>query len=60
MDYYLPLDIAIDSLYLIEMLLNFFAAYNDEADNLVTEHSKIIRKYLRSHSLKVFSDERII
>ena len=48
---YLASDISLDALYMIEMVLNFFVAYHDEADNLVTDHPKIIKKYLKFYLL---------
>jgi len=41
-------DILIDILLGIDIVLTFFSAYTDDEENLVKNHKKIIKKYLKS------------
>ena len=41
-------EILIDILLAIDIVLTFFSAYTDEEENLVKNHKKIIKKYLKS------------
>lgn len=42
------LDIVIDSIFLIDVMLNFFTAYEDENGELITEHNRIAKSYLKT------------
>ncbi len=46
-DIFLFVDVLLDILFLIDMILNFFACYHDTSDNLVTDFRKIIKKYFK-------------
>ena len=41
-------DIIIDLLFLADLMLNFFMAYFDEEEEIVTDRRKIVKNYLRS------------
>lgn len=41
-------DYIVDSIFFIDIILAFSTGYYDENDNVVTNHSKIIRNYLLS------------
>ena len=43
-----PFEIIIDILLGIDIVLTFFSAYIDDEENLVKNHKKIIKKYLKS------------
>ena len=47
---FLPFDITLDFLYLVDIILNFFVCYYDNEDNLITDSKKIVKKYLKYKS----------
>jgi potassium channel len=47
-------DSIVDSVFAIDIILNFFSAYYDSEDNLVTNRKQIALKYLRSWLLVDF------
>ena len=42
------IDTIIDFLFITDIIINFFSAYQDDEGNLITENRKIARKYLKS------------
>lgn len=47
-DEWVVLDMIFDSIFLVDVVLNFFTAYEDENGELVTKKKKIVKAYLKS------------
>ena len=41
-------DIVMDTLFIIDVILNFFTAYEDDNGELISDHKKIVVAYLKS------------
>jgi hypothetical protein len=47
-DSWLYLDVSIDSIFMIDVILNFFTAYEDENGELITDRNRIAQNYLKT------------
>jgi potassium channel len=45
---WIVLDSLVDFLFVVDIILNFFMAYFDEADHLISDKRTIAKRYLRS------------